>query len=462
MDLFDLQLKSKDYAPLADRMRPTTLDEIVGQEHILGKGKVLRTLIDNDQLRSIIFWGPPGTGKTTLASVIARTTGADFVALSAVNTGVKEARAVIDKAKDSLKLHRKRTILFIDEIHRFSKSQQDAFLPAVEDGTIILIGATTENPSFEVNSALLSRSRVFVLNTLDKKALSRILDRGLTMVSCEMGSGTNSLREVEPDPISVDETARYALIDASNGDARTLLNILEYASLLRHSEQREESRNNRDPSQARDDGSGLDAQALGRDGIGEYSITLDIIQEAIQQSMLRYDKGGEEHYNVISAFIKSMRNSDPDAALYWMARMITAGEDPLFIARRMVVFASEDVGLADPKAIMVATSVFQAVHAIGMPEARIPLAHCAVYLSRAPRNNSAYMGIEQALKDAKEYGNLPVPLHLRNAPTKLMKDLKYGKGYQYAHDFENKTTDMQCMPDELKDRKYLTILDKSL
>lgn len=444
MDLFDSRIQNKAHSPLADRMRPTTIDEIVGQEHILGQGKVLRTLIEKDQLRSIIFWGPPGTGKTTIASVIARTTGAEFVALSAVNTGVKEARTVIEKAKDSLKFHQKRTILFIDEIHRFSKSQQDAFLPAVEDGTIILIGATTENPSFEVNSALLSRSRVFVLNALDEQALSHILDRGLKMVSKDrgqaqvlgIGSGTDcAAAETEPDLISFDETVRHALIDASNGDARTMLNILEYAALL-SGEMVSDTNSLRETE--------------------PDPISLEVIQEAVQQSMLRYDKGGEEHYNIISAFIKSMRNSDPDAALYWMARMITAGEDPLFIARRMVVFASEDVGLADPKAIMVATAVFQAVHAIGMPEARISLAHCAVYLSKASRNNSAYMGIESALKDAKEYGNLPVPLHLRNAPTNLMKELNYGKGYQYAHDFDEKKTDMQCMPDELKGRRYLS------
>lgn len=435
-DLFDQSIDRAAHAPLADRMRPTTLDEIAGQEHILGEGKVLRMLIEKDNLRSIIFWGPPGVGKTTLAYVIAKTTGAEFSAISAVNTGVKEARAIIEKARDNLKFRRKRTILFIDEIHRFSKSQQDAFLPAVEDGTIILIGATTENPSFEVNSALLSRSRVFVLRTLEYEALDRVIERALQ--DTQRGLGAQH--------ISCDPKAKKALIEGANGDARTALNILEYAAILCHS----------DHAEVATEEIGSDTNSLREiepDPIS--SITLEVIQEAVQQSMLRYDKGGEEHYNVISAFIKSMRNSDGNAALYWLARMIEAGEDPLFIARRMVVFASEDVGLADPNAFLLATSVFQAVHAIGMPEARIPLAHCAAYLSRAPRNNSAYLGIEAALSDVKTYGNLAVPFHLRNAPTKLMKELKYGEGYKYAHDFEDKKTDMQCLPDELKGKKYL-------
>ncbi|MBI4239657.1 replication-associated recombination protein A [Candidatus Uhrbacteria bacterium] len=432
MDLFDSQLKAKAFAPLADRMRPRTLEEFFGQEHLVGEGKVLRTLIEKDQLSSLIFWGPPGVGKTTLASIIASTTGTRFVAISAVNTGVKEAREIISKAFDELKFRGRRTILFIDEIHRFNKAQQDAFLPHVEKGTIILIGATTENPSFEVNSALLSRSRVFVLEPLTHEQLAGIIDH--TLKDSERGLGSQR--------ISIHQKAQDAIIDFSNGDARSLLNIVELAAALCHSERSEESqkfKKKRDPSHARDD----------------KVITLDIVTEALQQKTLRYDKLGEEHYNVISAFIKSMRNSDANAALYWLARMIDAGESPLFIARRMVVFASEDIGLANPTALVVANAVAQAVDFIGMPEARINLAHGVVYLAEAKKSNRSYIGLERAMEDVKKYGNLPVPLHLRNAPTKLMKDLKYGKDYKYAHDYEGGATNMQCLPDELKSRKYI-------
>ncbi|MBI4272370.1 replication-associated recombination protein A [Candidatus Uhrbacteria bacterium] len=415
MDLFDARLQSKSHAPLADRMRPRTLDDIVGQEHLLGHGKVLRSLIEKDALQSIILWGPPGTGKTTIASVIAGVTGARFIQISAVNTGLAEARKMIKEAEDTLKLHGRKTILFIDEIHRFNKAQQDAFLPAVESGIVILIGATTENPSFEVNSALLSRSRVFVLHAHTLESLKCIILKALTDTERGLGKEKVALGNEEMD----------ILISASNGDARSLLNILDIA-----------------------------VQLTPQSGEGKKIIRA-ILEEAAQQKFLRYDTKGEEHYNVISAFIKSMRNSDPNAALYWLARMIEAGEDPLFIARRMVIFASEDVGLADPQAIQLATSVFQAVHQIGMPEGRIPLAHAAVYLAKAQKNNSAYMGIEAALKDAKELGNLPVPLHLRNAVTKLMKGLGYGKGYQYAHNYEEAKTDMECLPEELKGRKYI-------
>lgn len=416
MDLFDSQLaKNPSHKPLADRMRPMTIEEIVGQEHLLGQGKVLRQLIESDRLRSLILWGPPGVGKTTIASAIAHATNSAFISLSAVNTGIKEAREVIKKAEDDLKFHHRRTILFIDEIHRFNKAQQDAFLPSVEDGTIILIGATTENPSFEVNSALLSRSQVFVLHAHTFQSLRAILDRAL--IDTERGLGK--------EPIRIADKEKDMLLEFSNGDARTLLNLLEIATVIT----------------AEND----DAK----------TITREVLENALQTKMLRYDKTGEEHYNVISAFIKSMRNSDADAALYWLARMITAGEDPLFIARRMVVFASEDVGLGDAAAVPLAVSVFQAVERIGMPEGRIPLGHCATYLALAPKDNRAYRGIEAALSDAKEFGNLSVPLHLRNAVTNLMKDIGYGKGYQYAHNLEEKKADMQCLPDELKGKSYL-------
>jgi len=429
MDLFDARLKEKSHAPLADRMRPRVLDDIVGQEHLLGPGKVLRSLIEKDALQSIILWGPPGTGKTTISSVIAGVTGARFVQISAVNTGLAEARKIIKEAEDLLKLSRRKTILFIDEIHRFNKAQQDAFLPAVESGIVILIGATTENPSFEVNSALLSRSRVFVLNPHTEESLKRIVAKALADTERGLGKENIVFGDEEMD----------ILVNASNGDARSLLNILDIAAQLA----------DQDAIACHPREGGDPENSKGR------TITRAILEEAAQQKFLRYDTKGEEHYNVISAFIKSMRNSDQNAALYWLARMIEVGEDPLFIARRMVIFASEDVGLADPQAIQLATSVFQAVHAVGMPEGRIPLGHAAAYLAKAPKNNSAYMGIEAALKDAKEFGNLSVPLHLRNAVTKLMKGLGYGKGYQYAHNYQEAKTDMECLPDELKERKYV-------
>ncbi|MEK7102943.1 MAG: replication-associated recombination protein A [Patescibacteria group bacterium] len=398
-------------APLAQRMRPITIDEIVGQDHLLGSNGVLRSLIESDHIPSMILWGPPGVGKTTIAQAIATTTGAHFVQVSAVQTGVKEAREIIAKAKDAIKFHKKRTILFVDEIHRFNKAQQDACLPSVEDGTIILIGATTENPSFEVNSALLSRTRVLTLKAHTVESLNMILDRALSDTQKGLGNKT----------LTVDDESRDVLLQYSNGDGRTLLNALELVT------------------------------SLVKDNT---TITKTDIETALQHKALQYDKGGEEHCNIISAFIKSMRNSDVNAALYWCARMIEAGEDPLFIARRMVVFASEDIGLADVHALPIANAVFQAIHTIGMPEGRINLAHGVVYLAQAPKNNTAYRAMEAALADAKEYGNLPVPLHLRNAPTKLMKELEYGKGYQYAHDIEEKVADMECMPDELIGRKY--------
>ncbi len=412
-DLFDSTLQKKDFSPLADRMRPRTLHEIIGQEHILGEGRVLRELIEQDELRSLIFWGPPGVGKTTIASVIANHTGAAFIPLSAVSAGVKDVRKVVDDALESLKFYGKKTILFLDEIHRFNKAQQDALLPAVEQGMIVLIGATTENPSFEVNAALLSRSRVFVLNALSPEALSLIIDVALS----------DDVRGIGKQQLSIAKDAREFLIQAANGDARTLLNVLELASFLLAQKQ-------------------------------EKEMTVSILSESMQQKALRYDRAGEEHYNVISAFIKSMRNSDASATLYWLARMIDAGEDPVFIARRMVVFASEDIGNVQPTALVVANAVMQAAHAIGMPEARINLAQGAVYLAECKKSNRSYVALGKAMEDVKTYGNLAVPLHLRNAPTKLMKELEYGKGYKYAHDFEKGTADMQCMPDELKGKNY--------
>lgn len=409
MDLFSSAASAKAPAPLAERLRPQRLDEMVGQQHLLGEDGILRRLIEQDQLSSAIFWGPPGTGKTTLARVIAKTTRSHFIAFSAVLQGVKDIREVVAKAQQERNYYGRRTLLFIDEIHRFNKAQQDALLPWVENGDIIMIGATTENPSFEVNSALLSRSRVFVLEPLAASDIQKLVTRAL---SAAEGLG--------PRQLEIEDTAVEFLADQAHGDARVALNTLELAA----------------------------ATASGK------TILRSDVAAAMQKTPLLYDKGAEEHYNVISAFIKSMRGSDPDAAIYWLARMIEAGEDPLFIARRMVIFAAEDVGNADPRALQVAVATQQAVHFVGMPEGRIPLAQAVTYLATAPKSNAAYKAIGEAQKEVRQSGALPVPHHLRNAPTGLMKDLGYGKDYQYAHDHTNAVVTQQHLPEALGDRKF--------
>jgi len=419
MNMFEYQSekqKEKE-APLAARMRPTTFDDFVGQEHLIGQKRVLRKAIESGQLPSIILWGPPGSGKTTLAYIIANTTDSHFSPISATSAGVSDLRRIIDEAKERRKMSQKKTILFIDEIHRFNKAQQDATLPFVEDGTVTLIGATTENPSFEVISPLLSRCQVLTLNPLTEDELQIIILRALK----------DRVRGLGEFNVVFDENALGHLITVSNNDARVALNALELSALT--------------TAPAAD---------------GRRHIPLHTIEDAVQHRALRYDKGGEEHFDVISALHKSVRGSDPDASLYWLGRMLEAGEDPLFIARRLVRCASEDIGMADPQALVVAMAAQQAVHFVGMPEANLALAEAVVYLATAPKSNSLYQAYSRVQEEVKQSANEPVPLHLRNPVTPLMKVMGYGKGYKYAHDYPGHFVKQQNLPDSLQGKRFYT------
>lgn len=399
--------------PLASRMRPRNLTEFAGQTHLIGEGKLLRKMIESDNISSMIFWGPPGVGKTTLARIIAHETKSEFITFSAVTSGVKEIKKVMEDAENNKRLGIK-TIVFVDEIHRFNKAQQDAFLPFVEKGSIVLIGATTENPSFEINNALLSRCRVFVLKELSSNDILNLLKRAITD---ERGFGKEK--------INISEENLKIIANYANGDARSALTTLDI--IITNAEE---------------------------DTDGTIQVSKDIIENCISKKALLYDKNGEEHYNIISALHKSMRNSDPDAAVYWLARMLEAGEDPIYIARRITRFASEDIGLADTNALNVAINVYQACHFIGMPECNVHLTEAVIYMSLAPKSNACDVAYRLAASDAKNTLAEPVPLVMRNAPTKLMKNLNYGKGYQYAHDTKDKLTNMECLPTSLKGREY--------